>query len=248
VPKTSLWSRLFNVIAAPGDVFDEVKASPPSNANWLTPALLFMVVAWLGGWLVLSQDFTKQQIADLQEKAVQKQVEKGKITKDQAEAMRAGMERYDRIGQTIGTAVAPPFMAFASPFWFGLVVWLLGAKLFKGHFDYMKGVEVAGLVGMIAVLESVLRTLLIMVFGNVFAGPHAGMIFGSGYDATNPLHTLLAKVDLMTFWELAVLSLGLARLAGVSFGKAVASLGGLWVLWTALISGIGWLIKLLTGT
>jgi len=34
-PATSIWSRLLNVFTAPGEVFEEVKNSQPSTANWL---------------------------------------------------------------------------------------------------------------------------------------------------------------------------------------------------------------------
>ena len=42
--QTTLWSRLLNVFAAPGDVFEEVKNSKPSTANWLAPALIYILV------------------------------------------------------------------------------------------------------------------------------------------------------------------------------------------------------------
>jgi hypothetical protein len=244
---TSLGSRIFNVFAAPADVFDEVKASPGSNANWLVPALLFTVIGWVCGWLIISQDFSKQQISDMQDRAIQKQVEKGKLTKEQAEAARGAIEKFGSLGTMIGVAAAPPIMGFALPFWFGLIVWLLGDKAFKGGFTFMKGVEVAGLVGMIAVLESILHTLMVLVLGNMFAGPNLGLLVLKDYDPNNWQHVLLSKPDLMTFWELAVLSLGLARLGGVRFGRALAWVGGLWLLWTAFATGLVLAIQKLTG-
>jgi len=244
---TSLVSRLFNMFAAPGEVFDEVKASPPSNANWLVPALLFTVIGWLCGWLIISQDFTKQQITDMQDKAIQKQVEKGKLTKEQAEASRAVVEKFTTLGPMIGVAAVPPIMGFVGPLWFGLIVWLFGDKLFKGGFTFMKGVEVAGLVAMIAVLESILHTLVACVAGNMFAGPNLGLLVLKDYDPNNWQHSLLTKVDLMTFWELAVLSLGLARLGGVRFGRALTWLGGCWLAWTVFLTALLMAIHKLTG-
>ena len=37
---SSLASRLLNVFAAPGDVFEEIRTGTPSTANWLVPLLL----------------------------------------------------------------------------------------------------------------------------------------------------------------------------------------------------------------
>jgi VIT1/CCC1 family predicted Fe2+/Mn2+ transporter len=57
------------------------------------------------------------------------------------------------------------------------------------------------------------------------------------FDAQNPVHGLLAAVNVMTFWLLAVRSIGLARLSGASFGKAAAWMFGIWAAFTALMVG-----------
>src|SRR5689334_1345228 len=88
-PTSSLFSRLTNLFAAPGEVFDEVKASPPSTANWLAPTLILVAVGWIGALIIFSQDSIKQQVNDLSAREIQKQVEKRKLTEAQAEQERA---------------------------------------------------------------------------------------------------------------------------------------------------------------
>src|ERR1039457_507501 len=44
---TSLPSKLLSIFACPGDVFEEVAASPPRLANWLLPTLLVGVASLL---------------------------------------------------------------------------------------------------------------------------------------------------------------------------------------------------------
>ena len=51
---TSLVSRLTNVFAAPGEVFDEVKAAEPSVANWMVPVVLMLVLAVAATFLIYS--------------------------------------------------------------------------------------------------------------------------------------------------------------------------------------------------
>ena len=63
----SLAGRLLNVLAAPGEVFDQVKTAAPSTGNWLTPALLLIAVSWLGTWLVFSQEGLRHQVAEYSE-------------------------------------------------------------------------------------------------------------------------------------------------------------------------------------
>src|ERR1039457_3550186 len=91
-----LAGRLMNVFAAPGDVFGEVKTAAPSVANWLVPAVLFMVLSWLSAGLIFSQPAIRQQISELSTKAIDRQVEKGKLSSTQAEQARAAAEKQVR--------------------------------------------------------------------------------------------------------------------------------------------------------
>src|SRR5205807_1368030 len=101
----SLTGRLMNIFAVPGDVFDQVKAAPPSTGNWLVPALLLIVLSWLGSGLVMSQDSFKHQVSDIAEKAIQKQLDKMHLPKEQVEKMRPTMEKYAVISATAAPLV-----------------------------------------------------------------------------------------------------------------------------------------------
>jgi len=237
-PATSLAGRLLNVFAAPGDVFEEVKNSKPSPANWLVPAMLLIVISWLSAWLVFSQASVRQQLNDLANKAIDKQVEKGKLSSSQAEQARQAAEKLTGLSYTIGAVAGPVFGAFASPFWWGLILWLSGAKALKGNFPYLKAVETAGLANMIMVLEVVVRTLLILVTGNLFAAPSLALTVKE-FDPQNTVHSLLAVVNVMLFWVLIVRSIGLARLSGASVGKAAVWVFGIWAAYTGTLIGLG---------
>ena len=128
--------------------------------------------------------------------------------------------------------------AFVAPFWWGLLLWLAGTKALKGGFTFMKAVEVAGLASMIAVLDAIIRTLLIIAMGNLFAnsGP---VLLVKDFDSSSTAHSILATLNLMTFWGLTVKSVGLAKLSGASLGKAAIWVFGLWVVVTAAMIGIG---------
>jgi hypothetical protein len=237
-PPPSLGSCLVNVFAAPSEVFERLRPTPARTATWLVPAALLILVSWLGAALVLSQDSFKQQISDLQDKAIQQQVDNGKLTEDQAKQARVAAERFGDIGMVIGAYAGPVFAALLTPFWWGFLLWLIGAKLLKGTCPYLKAVEVAGLANMIAVLAAVLKTLLALVTGNLFAGPNPGL-FIPNLDSTSTLHAVLLNLDLMTFWVLAIRGLGIAKVSGVSTGKAVGLALGFWVVMTGSLMGIG---------
>src|SRR5689334_2444204 len=87
-PAMSLGARLMNVFATPGDAFADVRTGPPSAANWLAPALILILVSWIGGWLMLSQDAIKQQLNTVTDRAIEKRIEKEKMSPEKAEATR----------------------------------------------------------------------------------------------------------------------------------------------------------------
>ena len=227
-----------NVIAAPGEVFDEVRTSPPSAANWLAPTLTLLLVSWIGAWAIFSQDSIKAQLKDITAKALEKQVEKGKISQQQAEKAQPTAEKMAVTFGIVGAVTIPLFVAFGTAFVGGLVVWLAGNKALNGSFSYMKGVEVAGLACTIGILGEALRILLVLVLGNIYAAPSLALLVRD-VDPQSPTFMILSLFNLMLFWELGVRSLGLARLTGASFGKAAIWVFGIWAAISGLFVGFG---------
>lgn len=242
----SLAARLLNVVAAPGEVFDDVKASAPSVGNWLVPALMLIAVSWIGVWLIFSQDALTHQLGEMTEKGIEKQIEQRQLSGAEAEQAREMGMKAAMIMAKVGAVAATPFAAFIVPFWGGLIVWLFGVKVFKGNFTYMKAVEVAGLANIIGVLDAIVRTLLVLTLGNFFASPSAALLV-TGYDPQNPVHALLGLVNVMTFWALGVRAVGLARLSGASFGKSAAVVFGVWAVLTGLMMGFGFGLRAIFG-
>jgi VIT1/CCC1 family predicted Fe2+/Mn2+ transporter len=233
-----------NVFATPGEVFDEVRDTVPMVSNWLAPALILILVGWIGSTIVLSQPAIKQQLTEITDNAIRQRIEKMHMPKEQAEkAMEMG-EKWGAISTAIATYAGPPVMAFLSPFAWGLIVWLGGSKVYKGNFDYMKAVEMVGLSNMIGVLEAIVRTLLILVMGNLFAAPSLALLV-KDFNPQNPMHSLLALVNVMTIWILAVRTIGLARLARVSIAKAAVWVVGIWAGYTGLFWGLGMIAQLI---
>jgi hypothetical protein len=238
VPTMSLGSRLMNVFATPGDVFAEVKATPPSSTNWLVPALILILVSWLATGLIFSQDAIKHQISDITDQAIQKRIAAAHMNEQQAEQARAIGEKWAVISSKIGAVVSPVLYAFIAPFFWGLILWLVGAKFLRAGFGYMKAVEVVGLANMIEVLDTVVRTLLVVGLGNLYASPSL-LLFVKDFDPQNPVNGLLGAVNLMTFWLLAVRAVGLARLSGMSWAKAAMWVFGIWAAYTGFFIGLG---------
>ena len=211
---------MFNVFAAPGDVFEEVRASKPTNANWLVPILVSCLTAVIYVIVVFSQESVQFQMRDAREKQIQKQVEAGKITQQQADQAMEMTERFTgptmmKVLGSMGAVLAN----FAWLFFLALVIWLLGWKLFKGSFSYMKSVEVCALAGMISVLGAIITMLLVVATGSMHTTLGPALLIRD-FNPADKLHLTLASVNLTTLWYTAVLGLGLAKLSGASFLKS----------------------------
>jgi Yip1 domain len=242
----SFAARIANVFATPGDVFEGVKASPVSTANWLGPALILIFVGWLGTVLIFSQQTINAQMVEMAAQSIEKQVERGKLTKEQGENAMRVTEKWATVGAKIGAAVMPVFIGFVSPFWWGLLLWLAGAKVMKGGFSFMKAVEVSGLANMIGVLGEVVRVLLVVSLGSILASPSLALMLKDA-DPQKPVFTVLSALNLFLLWELGVRSVGLSKLANVSFGKAAIWVYGFWVAFMAFLIGLGQVARLASG-
>lgn len=240
-PSLSLAARLVNVFAVPGEVFDDVRTSRRAASNWIVPALLTALVGTLAAVLMFSQPAIQQQVREQQEKAVEEQVKAGKLSRAQADQALAVMEQFTgpRMMIAFGTLGAV-VNGFARCFGWGLVIWLLGRWALKARFDYMKAVEVAGLAGMIAVLGTLVAVLLIVNLGKLFSTPSLALAV-EDFDVKKTGHLLLGAANLFTFWHVAVMSVGLARLSGVPWARAMFVMFGFWLLWTLglVFSGLG---------
>lgn len=236
---TPLAAKLFNVIAAPGEVFSEITAGPARAAHWLVPVLIYAVVGVISVCIMFSQPAIQQTIHDQQVKALDQRVQQGKMTQAQEDQALQAMEKF--MGPTvlaIGGSIAMVIYSFVSIFWWALVLWLLGRWFLKARFHYLKAVEVAGFGLVILVLGIIITTLLAVILGRLYGGPSLGL-FVSDFDPTKRTHLLLGAANVIYFWHTAVLGIGLARLSGTSTGKAVIVIFTYWIVAELLLIAAG---------
>ena len=238
-PATSVWSRLLNVFAAPGEVFEEVKNSKPSTANWLVPALIYVVVGVVSAIVIFSQPAIVQQIHDQQEKVMDQQVKAGKLTQAQADQAMAAIDKF--AGPTmmiIFGCMGALFGSFIHIFWWAFILWLMGQWFLKIKFPFIQAVEIAGLTTMILVLGTAVSVLLTVILGKIGMTPSLALLV-SNFDLKNKTHLLLAAVNVFSFWQVGVAACGLSRVTGVPFTKALLLVGLYWLAFTLFFIVIG---------
>jgi len=226
----SLAARLLNVFAVPGEVFAGVKAARAATSNWLVPALCSAIVGALSAIIIFSQPAVVQQLREQQGKAMDRQVQAGKLTQAQADQALAMMEKF--MGPTmlkIFGSVGAVVISFIHVIWWGFVLWLLARLLLKVPIAFPKALEVAGLAMMINVLGAIVAVLLIVNFGRMGATPSLALMV-SDFDATRKSHLFLGAANVFYVWLVGVMSVGLAKLADVSFLRAAWLVLTYWVL------------------
>ncbi len=240
-PPLSLGARLCDIYAAPGDVFEWIRASAErSVANWLVPTLLACLAGIVFTWVALSQPNVEQQIRERQDQKLQELADSGKMSEADVAAARSRLEQINLMTLVkISGSASAVVMSFAFVFIVALVLkltarWWLGRSL-----PYMQLVEVAGLSGMILVLGSVVQLLLVIIMGSIYATP-GPVLLVRDIDPQNKLHLALSSINLITLWYLGVLGLGLAKLTESRFLKAVTPLFLLWLLLRAGVILAGW--------
>ncbi len=226
---TSLIARLLNVFAMPGEVFEEVKATPPTTGNWLVPVLLNALVGAIAAIILMSQPAILQGIREKQEAQFQKMVEQGKMSQADADKAMVVAEKFTgptvmKITGVIGSVV----FSFVAFFWWATVLWLLGRFFLHAAFAYPKAMEAAGLASMIGLLGVIVTLLLQINFSNLTSSPSLGLLV-SDFDAKKVSHLVLAAVNVFGIWRVIVESIALARLAGVPFIRGAFVMIPVWL-------------------
>lgn len=223
---TSTWAKLFNIFAVPGDVFVEIKTKPAAVANWLLPVLLVSVLGIATSLVVFSQPNVQQEIREQQAKAMDKLVKAGKMTQEKAD------HALDVMGPSfmkIMGCIASPIISFFRLFWWAFLLWLFGRWLLKTPVGFLKTVEISGLAMMITVLGGIVALLLQMNLDRLMVMPSLALLVPE-FDVTRKDHWFMAVANPFYFWQLGLMALGLAKLAGTSFTRAALPVFGFWVL------------------
>jgi hypothetical protein len=220
----SLVERLSDVYVVPGEVFDGIKNAPVRTSNWLTPLVLVCLAAICYTMVAFSQPSVALAMKEARVKAMQKKVAAGQYTQAQADQMMTASESFLIPGVMAVFAVGVSVIGF----------FVLGAALWGGvkvasevKVPYMKIIEVCGLASMIDVAQKIIRTPLVLWKQNLLATV-SPTLFLDHPDMTKRGDMFLSMVDAVDIWWLVVLSVGVSKVASISYGRAALLTFGVW--------------------
>jgi Yip1 domain len=237
----SFGDAVVDLITSPAELFEDVHLNPAvPTRHWLIPLVVFIVVQLVMGQLIVRNDSLADQLGATIRKGFEQQVQAGKMTREQADQV---YEQFARPGSTMfmisqagASVLGTPIVLFV----LSLVYWLLGKWILRGGTPYMKVVEVVGLALIISILEAIVTTFLVFAMNSVFATPSLAL-FISDYSLTNKVHIAMSKINVFTFWSLAVISIGLAKVMMRPLGRVIPVIFGAWLAWVvvSIMTGFG---------
>lgn len=233
----SVSEKMAGIFASPGEVYEDVRLTPRTNNNWVIPTLILIVVAIICSLLVMNNPSLQHQIGTAQREAMDKLVQEGRITQEQADR-QAEMMGGGSPFILIGIVVTTPIITFAMLFLFALVYWLVGKFSMKSTAPYMKVVEVFGLTFYIGAIGRIVTTAMMYLMDSLHASPSLAL-FVSDFSVQNKLHMALSSVNIFTIWSLVVTAIGLAKLFQRDLSKVLVLVFALTILLTGALILLG---------
>jgi hypothetical protein len=239
VPSSSLMSRLINVFTSPAEAFEGIETSPSKASTWLVPMIAALIISIFISYLLVSNETLRAQMMDAQKQTMQKMVESGRVTQQQADMQAERME-------SMGTGM---FMAFAIVgslvficlYYFGasLFLWLGGKFVLKSTAGYGKYLELYGISAWVGILGAVITVLMILAMNSMYASPSASLAVMGEYDPTNNTHRLLTSANIFSIWQVILVGFGLSKLSGKSLGLSIGVAFILWLIWVPISVFLG---------
>ena len=231
-----LGMRIANVFMAPSEAFDGLTTQPSKTVIWVLPFILSLLLGIGITLLIFSDDVLRGQVMDAQAQVLQKRVAEGKMTQEQVEQAREGMERMGSMMMIIGAVGAAIVLAV---YFFGaaLALWLLGKFGFKSPEGYITYLSIYGLSSWIGIVGGVITILMMYGMGSLYATPSLGLL-ASPFDPLSLKDVILAKFDIFALWQAAIVGIGLGKITNKGTGASIGIGMGLWVLW--FLVSLGW--------
>ncbi len=236
---SSFGTRMTNVFMSPSELYTEVASAPIQKSSWLIPYLVTLIFTVVSTLAVYNNPALRQQIFDMQEKAMQKMVTDGWMTQDQLDQQ---MDAMKNSGPVLFVVFGSGFQIITTSviFFLGtLLLWLAAKVVMKFTGTFGKVLEVYGLALWISVLGTIVTIILMYLMNSMTATPGGGLLLGESFDPTNTGHKLLAGLNIFMLWEVAIIGLGLAKVSGKSAGLGMAISFALWAVFIVGFSMIG---------
>ena len=223
--------KMVGILSEPSNTYEATAKFPPRTKDWFLPLLFVVILSIASQFILFSNPEIKYQIVQKQSEAIQKAVEDGKITQEQADKQIQFMSgSFMSIISSVSTLIFVPLMFFIVT-----LIFFLASKFgLKGDGTYSSALVANGLSIYILIIHLILATVVGIVMGKLIRDLSLTSLLGM--DKTSFVGWLLSFVDVLTIWGFAVLSIGLAKMfKAASTMKYFIMVFGLWIIWKILV-------------
>ncbi|MCU0453762.1 MAG: YIP1 family protein [Bacteroidetes bacterium] len=238
-PDTSFTTVLANVFASPGEAFAGLTGGPVKHTRWVVPFLITVLLVVAVVVLMFTNDAFREQMQNAQMVQMDKAVEDGRMTRDQADM---AMERMEGGGGTMFIVFGGIFgSVFVLLFYVlgALFLWL-GAKLvLKSPESFGRHLEVYGIASWIGVVGGVITIVMMLAMSSMYATPSAALAIYDAFDPGNTTHRLMRALDIFGAWQAVVAGIGISRVAGKDSTMGIIVAVGLWLVWVGISVALG---------
>ncbi|MFA6980469.1 MAG: YIP1 family protein [Ignavibacteriaceae bacterium] len=234
--------KLVGVFSEPGKTFASIAKFPIRTIDWLLPVLAMFVVVIISQIIMMGNPQIKAEMKQKQmdaiEKRLQEQVDKGTLSKQQAEEQQQTIEdQMDKMGGTIGmvfTAISILVIGFIAYLIIAGFYFLIIKFIFKADGTFQHVLVTTGLTSYIGIISMVLVTIFALFSGKMARDVSVATLFS--VDAKTFLGFLLAKLDVFSIWMYFVIALGMTKLFNAGDSKKYYYfIFGTWIVWSLIL-------------
>ncbi|MCZ7557299.1 MAG: YckD family protein [Bacteroidia bacterium] len=227
----SLTDKFIGVITEPADTFAIIRAAGPKTSDWIVPLLVMAIILGISMFVRFSNPETAAQMQQQQEMAIQKRVDAGQMTQEQADQTIEQMEQFG--GMTKIFAPIGAVLGYVAIFFLlCLFYWLIVRFIMKGDTNYSFILSVVGLSAFISAIDQIISILLMVVTGNAMANLSPALFVDS--QAAGKTFYLLMVLAPISLWAQYVIGIGFAKTANISTAKGVIASFIVWLLFALL--------------
>ena len=244
--------KMSGIFTEPSSTFEKIAKFPVKTVDWLLPVLILLAVVAITQILVMSNEEiyyqSRQKQMEQVEKTFDEMVEKGQMTREQADQqLENARQRMDMgrgpvgwILQTVGIFI----VGFIFFFFVALIYFLFARFALKGEGGYTSVLVASGITSYIVIIQVVLAAILAMAFGRLLNGVSIAAL--ADIDKSTIVGFILGKIDPFSIWAYSVVSIGLAKMfKSDSTTKYFLMVFSVWILGSLLIWGIGKVVPFL---
>jgi len=227
-----LGGRLIGIFVSPTEAFTDIVNRP--SLAWLAPLVLLTIFAVVSAGLVIRRVGMEQ--------IVRSQLAQSRMAQNLTpEQLEQAVER----GVTIGK-----YQAHIAPLLFPFIGLLVIAGVFALMTNFVLGSEVKygtlmsvtaygmmpGLVlAILNIITMHLKDPADIDIRNIVASNLGPLVSA---ESSKVLHRLASSIDIFSFWQIALMALGIATAARFSFGKGLVVVAVPWLVWVLAAAGL----------